>query len=176
MGVLLALVSAVVLTVGQEPRTTTRAAVALSGTVERIDRFSRAVTIRTVQGPLQTVNVGRDLKLFDELKTGDKVTVHIVESVILAVRPNARPTAVTDTTAAAKNESDERTGVVQQLKATVVIDSVDAATGTVIYTAGDNRRATRVVADRQLLAGLKPRDVVEITYTRARVVDLQRQP
>jgi hypothetical protein len=176
MGVLLTLVSLVVLAVGvQEPSTSTRAAIVLTGTVERLDRFSRAITIRTAQDQLQTVNVGREVKLFDELKTGDRVTVHLVESVIVAVRPNAKPTAVTDTTTAAKNESDERTGVVQQLKATVVIDSVDETTGAVTYTDGTNRRSTRVVADRQLLAGLKPRDVIEITYTRARVVDLQRQ-
>jgi hypothetical protein len=158
----------------QEPRTSHRDAVAFSGKIDEINPFSRAITLLTAQGVEQTVIVAPEIKVFDELKAGDIVTVRVVESVIVAVRPNAKPTPVTDTTTAAKEEADERSGVVQQLKATVVIDSVDPSTGMVTYTAGDNRRVMRMVADRQLLAGLKPRDVVEITYTRARVIDLQR--
>ena len=44
----------------------------------------------------------------------------------------------------------------------------------VVYKTADNMRATRGVLNPHLLDGLKPGDVVEITYTRERAVDLQR--
>jgi hypothetical protein len=46
----------------------------------------------------------------------------------------------------------------------------------VVYMGGDNRRVQRQVGDPRLLEGLKAGDVVEITYTRARAIGLQRLP
>jgi len=156
----------------QEPRTSVRDVVALTGRVELIDKFTRSLTLRTAEGSLHTIGVGLELELFDGLKSGDKVTVRVVESVIVELHPNAKPGVVTDTTAAVKKE---RSGVVQQLKAVVTIESVDISTGVVVYKTGDNRRVMRAVADANLLTGLNPGAVVEVTYTRERAVDLQRQ-
>ena len=66
--------------------------------------------------------------------------------------------------------------MLRQLKATVRIDSVDRRQNVVVYTTGLNLRVTRAVADPRLLDGLKAGDVVEVTYTRERAVDVQRTP
>jgi hypothetical protein len=160
----------------QEPKTTVREVATLAGTVERIDRISRALTLRTDHNATQTVYVDPAVKLFDELKTGDKVSVRVRESVIVAVRPDLKPSVPVDTTAAAKKrDAAGQAEVLHQINTVVTIERVDPQLRTVLYRTADNRRIVRAVIDARLLEGLKPGDVVEITYTRERAIELQRQ-
>jgi hypothetical protein len=64
--------------------------------------------------------------------------------------------------------------VLQQLKAAVTVESVDAGNHAIVYKTADSRRVIRTVADPRLLDGVKAGDVIEITHTRERVIDLQR--
>jgi hypothetical protein len=161
----------------QEPRASARDVVAVTGRVERLDVFSRSLTIKTADGTAHVIYVGPELTVFRELKTGDNVLVRIVESIIVEARPGAKTTGVMDTTGAAKKAPEAAQGdVLQQLTAVVTIESVDLPTQMVVYKGGDNRRVQRQVRDPQLLDGLKAGDVVEITYTRERAIALQRQP
>ena len=122
------------------------------------------------------MRVGPELEVFRELHKGDTVLVRISESVIVALRPGAKTTGVVDSTQGAKSAPDAgRSDVLQQLKAVVTIDSVDLPMHIVVYKGADNRSVRRQVGDLQLLEGLKPGDVIEITYTRERAIGLQRQ-
>jgi hypothetical protein len=143
--------------------------------VARVDPFARSLTVRTDQGLLYTVYVGPELTAFDELKAGDTVRVRVVDSYVVAVRRDARPTVFQDTTAAARREGgDGPVEVVQQLKAIVTIESVDIEKRTVVYKAADNRSVMRFDVDPHLLEGLKKGDVVELTYTRERAIELEK--
>jgi hypothetical protein len=157
----------------QEPKSSTRTVAALTGRVERIDTFSRSLTLRRDDGQLQTISVSPEIELFRDLKAGETVTVRVVESVVVATRPGAKPTVIADTTAAANKESAD-SEVMQQLKAVVTVESADPRTQIIAYRTGDNRRVVRAAADPKLLEGLKPGDVIEITYTRERAIDLFR--
>ena len=161
----------------QEPKTSVREAVALAGTVERVDRVSRLLTLKGDDAHTHSVYVPPDFALFDELKPGDRVIGRVRESIVVSTRSGLRPRPLTDTTAqAAKNASGpEDPKVTQQLTATVTIESIDRTTQSVIYKTADNRRIVRQVADPQLLEGLKPGDVIEVTLTRERVIELQRR-
>jgi hypothetical protein len=64
--------------------------------------------------------------------------------------------------------------VIQQLKATVIVESVDMTTQVIAYKGADNRSVTRAVANRALIDGLKRGDIVEITYTRQRAIALTK--
>jgi hypothetical protein len=161
----------------QEPKTSVREFVTLAGTVDRIDRTARTLTLRVDHGVTQDVYVPAEFKLFDELKTGDKVSARIRESVIVSARPGLKPQLPTDTTADAANK---RGGVadpevIQQLKIVVTVEAIDRKAQLVTYKTADNRRVVRAVADPHLLEGLKPGDVIEVTMTRERMVELQRQ-
>ena len=159
------------------PASSVREFVSLSGTVEQVERSTRTLTLRTSSSTTQTIDVPPELKLFDELRTGDKITVRISEEVIVAVRPGAKPSEAVDTTGTATSRDPSgNNDVLQQLKATVKIDSVDRRQNVIVYTTGLNLRVTRAVADPRLLDGLKAGDVVEVTYTRERAVDVQRTP
>ena len=158
----------------QEPKTSVRTVAGLSGRIDRIDNATRSLILRVGDNSYQSVFVGPDVKIFNELKPGDQVTIRVQESVVVAARPNTRPSVITDTTAAAKKESAS-SDVMQQLKAVVTIESVDAPTSMIVYKTGDNRRVMRAVADPKLLEGLKANDVIEITYTRERAVEIERR-
>ncbi|HJZ73498.1 MAG TPA: hypothetical protein VKE51_17265 [Vicinamibacterales bacterium] len=161
----------------QAPRTTARDVVAVSARVERVDVFSRSLTLKAADGITHVVYVGPELEVFRELKAGDNVLVRITESVIVESRPGTKATGVIDTTAAAKRAPEAASGdVLQQLKAVVTVESVDLPTQMIVYKGGDNRRVQRQVSDPRLLDGLKAGDVIEITYTRERAIALQRQP
>jgi hypothetical protein len=160
---------------GQDSKSTTRDIAVLSGRVERLDTFARSVTLRTRDGLQHTVYAGRELKTFDELRSGDAVTIRVTESVVVAVRPNAKMTAIQDNTAAAKQgPAASDADVLQQLKAVVKIDKVDMATQVITYKTADNRNVMRQVTDRHLIEGLKAGDVVEITYTRERAMEMTK--
>jgi Cu/Ag efflux protein CusF len=151
----------------QDARATTRDVALVTGKVERLDPFGRSVTLRTPEGLLHTVYAGKELKAFDELRSGDTITVRISESVVVAVRPNAKMTVIEDNTAAAKKGPDAAgADVMQQLKAVVRVETVDLASQVITYRTADNRNVMRQVTDRRLLEGLKRGDTIEITYTR----------
>jgi hypothetical protein len=159
----------------QEPRGTAREPVAVTARVDRIDTTARSLTL-SAGGVTHIVHVGPELEVFRELKIGDTVLVRIVESVIVEARPGAKTTTLTDMTAAAKKgPAAGKTDVLQQLKAVVKVESVDLPMQLIVYTAADNRRVQRQVADPRLLEGLKAGDIIEITYTRERAISLQRQ-
>jgi hypothetical protein len=143
--------------------------------VDRVDRSMRSVTLDMGQGVKHTVYVGRELAVFDQLRDGDTVFVRITESVVVALKPGARLTTATDTSAAAQRDANGSTDVLQQLKMTATIESVDAAKNLVQYHGADNRSVLRAVLDPHLLDGLKRGDVVEISYTRERAVQLERR-
>ena len=161
----------------QQPVTSVRDVAVVVGKVERLDPFARTVTLRTPEGLQHTVYAGKELKAFDQLRSGDSVTVRISESVVVAVRPNAKMTALEDSTASAKKAPDAaRADVMQQLKAVVRVESVDTATQVITYKTADNRNVMRQVSDSRLLEGLKRGDTIEITYTRERAIELTRNP
>ncbi|PYR45508.1 MAG: hypothetical protein DMF89_24860 [Acidobacteria bacterium] len=128
----------------QDAKTATRSTLAGSARVERVDRSSRILTIRTDPGSTRDVYVGPELKIFDELQMGDTVTVRYVDSIVVAVRPGAKPQFSTDTTGAAQKA---RAG---------------------------SESETRLVENPKLLEGLKPGDVVEVTVTRERAIELRK--
>jgi len=159
----------------QDTKVTTRDVALVAGKVERLDPFARSVTLRTPEGLLHTVYAGKELKTFDQLRSGDTITVRISESVVVAVRPNARMTVLEDNTAAAKKGPDAaNTDVMQQLKAVVRVETVDLASQVITYKTADNRNVMRQVTDRKLLEGLKRGDTIEITYTRERAIEITK--
>ena len=155
----------------QPPNTVTRESTT-TATVDRIERSSRVVTLRGDGNVFHTVYVEPTIKAFDDLKVGDVVTVRYTESVIVAVRPNAKPTEVQDTTEAARKAGNEN--VVQQQKVVVTIEEIDPQRLSVTYRTQDDRKIRHAVIDKKLLDGIRAGDRVEVTLTTARAVSIER--
>ena len=161
----------------QEPKTSVHEFVSLAGTVDRIDRGSRTLTLRVDNNVTQSLYVPPEFKIFDELKTGDKVAARIRESVVVSARPGLKPRLPTDTTADAAKQPRGAADpeVTKQLTTVVTIENIDRTKQLVTYKTADNRSIVRAVADPRLLDGLKPGDVIEVTLTRERVIELQHR-
>ena len=157
--------------VAQAPPRSSTAETTVTATVDRIDKFSRTLTLRRDNSITQMVTVDPSEKLFDELKTGDRVTVRYTDSVVVQVRPGASLSLPRDTTSDAKAANDQ---VVQQLKTVVTIESIDPDGQFVIYRTEDGLKTMRTVADKKLLQGIRQGDRVEVTLTRERAVSIQR--
>jgi hypothetical protein len=150
----------------QEPKVSVREFVSLAGTVDRIDRGSRTLTLKVDGRFTQSLYVPPEFRVFDELKTGDRIVAKIRESVVVSARPGLKPRLPSATAADATKE---------QTTIVVTIEVIDRTTNWVTYKTADNRRIVRAVADPKLLDGLKPGDIIEVTLTRERVIELQRQ-
>ena len=174
---LLALCLLLIPMAAQEPKKLVREFVSLAGTVDRIDRTSRTLTLKVDNILTQSLYVPPEFTLFDELKVGDTITARIRESVVVSARPGLKPRLTTDTTAdAAKKARDAADPhLTQQLTIVVTLENIDRTNRWVTYKTADNRRVVRAVANLQLLDGLKPGDVIEVTLTRERVMELQRR-
>jgi len=156
----------------QPPNVVTREST-VTATVDRIERSSRVVTLRAEGNILQSVYVDPKVAAFGDLKVGDVVTVRYIESVIVQVRPNAKPDGVRDTTEEAKKAGGDN--VIGQTKAVVTIENIDTQTSIVSYRTGNGLRAARLVQDKKLLEGLHTGDRVEITQTRERAVEIRKK-
>ena len=74
----------------------------MRGEVDRIDRTGRTISLRSTGVVDSAIYVGPDLPIFDELRSGDIVTVRYFDSYIVAVTPGERMKPIEDTTAGAQ--------------------------------------------------------------------------
>jgi len=145
----------------------------VTGTVDRIEKGARTLSLRGDGNQYQTVYVDPAVKEFDDLHTGDAVTVRYVESVIVRVRPNASLSEIRDTTEEARKAGNAQ--VVTQQKAIVTIEGIDSQGLFVTYRTAGGMRGVHPVINKQLLKGLHTGDRIEVTLTRERAVSIQRR-
>lgn len=167
----------IALFVAQQPTGVMQQVFEISGQVDRIDRAGRTVSITSAGVVSAPIYAGPDMPIFDQLNSGDVVTVRYYDSVIVEVTPRERMKPIEDTTSDAQKMVDRPdAAILQQTRLVVTIDSLDVEKGTVTYHGFDNRRVFRVVRDRRLMEGVKPGDVVTITSTRAQAVAITKAP
>ena len=142
-----------------------------TATVDRIERSSRVVTLRSEGNVVRDVYVDPSVKALDDLKVGDVITVRYVESVVVQVRPGAAPSDARDVTAEAQKGNAQ---VTQQLRAVVTIEGIDPQGLSIEYRTKDGLKVMRPVTDKRLLEGLKVGDRIELTLTRERAVSIER--
>jgi len=157
------------------PKSVTQHVMTVTAKVERVDKIARSLTVKTDNGLSYTIYCGKELKVFDELKTGDTVTATFNDSYVATLKPGAKLQQMTDTTVDAKKNASAGADIMQQVKMVVTIDTLDAPKGLITYRTADSRLVSRLVQDPKILTGLKRGDVVEVTYTRERALELTRK-
>jgi hypothetical protein len=144
-------------------------------TVEKLERASRGLICRTPDGIAWAITVDRNVDLYDDLAEGDVIVVHYIDAVLVQLKPGAKLTNLKDITEDARGKVvDPAVRLDQQWTAVVTIDEIDAKANAVVYHGPDNRRVVRIARDPQLLNGLRPGDIVEVTMTRERAVSIER--
>ncbi len=154
----------------QAPPVTKTEAGEITTTVEAIDHTARLVTLKDETGASETIYAPPEVKRFNELKVGDKVTFKYSESIAYQIRkPGAAAGALQDKQPALERGTGAKPSatVSQQKTAVVTVKSVDTKTPSVTVTTVDGNVVSFKVDDVKSLAGVSAGDKVEITYKQA---------
>ena len=143
-------------------------------TIEAIDYTARMVTIKDSAGNVDTVYAGPEIKRFNELKVGDKVTFTYRESVAVAIhKPGEKPPA-TAAASVTRSQGPKPGGMIsQEQTAIVTIEAIDMNAPSVAVRTEDGRKMSFKVEDKKNLEGFKVGDKVAITYTQALAVSVE---
>lgn len=158
-----------------KPMVQEAAVVTVRGTVEAIDKEKQTVTLK---GPRRTLTVQvRDPKKLDAIKVGDPVVGKYYEALALEVKKagTASPGLTTQQGVASSKAGDTPAGAVgQQVTLTVTIVAIDKAAKTVTIKGAEGTTETVKARDPKNLDAVKVGDLVEITYTRALAIALDK--
>ena len=92
----------IALFLAQQPTGVIQQVFETSGQVDRIDRVGRNISITSAGVVSAPIYVGPDMPIFDQLNSGDVVTVRFYDAVIVEVTPGERMKPLEDTTSDAQ--------------------------------------------------------------------------
>jgi hypothetical protein len=167
----------------QTPVTKTKSVTA-TATIQAIDSTTRTITLKDETGVEDSYVAGPELKRFDELKVGDTVKMTYFESAFLQLRKAGG--AATGTTGAKPADSTIDAAITRgkgalpggtaavQEKMTVTVKSIDPSVPSITVTTPDGRTITRKVEEKKNLEGVSAGDLIDVTYTRALLTQIER--
>jgi hypothetical protein len=141
-------------------------------TVDGIDKKNRTMTVRTADGERIPLTVGPDVQNFDSLKKGDKVDIDYYRAVAVRVIPGGAAAGTASQTTTAPG------GKGPQATSSGHVTSVNRSEHTMKVKGDHGKSQTMSVRDPSVqdqLQGVKPGDVVEVTYTEAVVAAIRPQ-
>jgi Cu/Ag efflux protein CusF len=144
--------------------------------IEAIDKTARLITLKGPDGNMDTVYAGPEVKRFDELKVGDKVTFRYYDSLVYQIRKPGDPTTPRPTgeTSVVRSQGPKPGATVsEQMMATVKVKAIDAKVPSVTVESEDGRILSFKVDDKKNLKGVNVGDKVEITYTSAVMITVK---
>ncbi len=146
-----------------------------TATVEAIDAPNRAVTLKKADGTFVTTVAGPDIKRFEEIKVGDKVNARYYENVIVRVKQPGEPEVDSKTKGTTGSEQVLPGGTkATQRTITATIAAIDPAAPSISFTGPNGWKYTSKVQDTDALARVKVGDKVDIVWTEAMLVSLER--
>jgi len=160
---------------GAMPKVEEAKLVTVRGTVEAIDKDKQTVTLK---GPKRTLTVKvRDPQKLDAIKVGDPVIGKYYESLMIAVKKpgEGTPGVTAEKTTATSKPGEVPAGAIgQQVTVTATIVAVDKTAGTVTIKGPEGNTVTVKARDPKNLELVKAGDNVEITYTEALAISLDK--
>jgi len=146
-----------------------------TGVVEAIDAATRHVTIRKSDGTVVTTVAGPDIARFEEVKVGDKITARYYDNLIIRVKqPGEAEVASATKGTTGSNQAMPGGTKAKQMTLTVTITAIDPAVPSVTFTGPEGWKYTSKVQDPEALAKVKVGDKVDIVWTEAMLVALER--
>lgn len=150
-------------------------------TVEDIDRKNRTLTLRSADGEKVSMSVPADTQGFEQLKKGDKIELDYYRAAVVSVLPAG--------SAAARNQPREQSqgatsgqgggGAAsrgRQVTSSAEVVSVNRRDNSMKVKGPGGKTQTVSVQDpatQQKIQGVKPGDVVQVTYTEAVVAAIR---
>jgi len=156
-------------TVSSEMRTET-------ATVEAIEASSRTLTLKKADGSYLTTVAGPDVTRFDEVKLGDTVNVRYYENVVIRVKRPGESDVVSSVKGTTGSEQVLPGGTkAKQVTITATITAIDPAAPSITFTGPNGWKYSSKVQDTEALAKVKVGDKVDIVWTEAMLVSVERK-
>ncbi len=155
-------------TVSSEARTET-------AIVESIDPATRAITLKKPDDTVVTVVAGPEITRFAEIKVGDKVTAKYYENLVVRVKQPGE-SEVDSRARGTTGAGQELPGGTKARQRTIAatITKIDMETPTISFTGPGGWTYTSKVQDKEALAKVKVGDKVELVWTEAVLVSIER--
>jgi hypothetical protein len=143
-----------------------------TATVEAIETSTREVTLKKSDGSYTVAQVGKDIKRFDTLKIGDKVTARYYDNIVLRLKAPGEPDTDTQSAATTKAAAGKAATVGAQRTITATITAIDQSVPSITFKGPNNWTYSSRVEDKAALAKVKVGDRLDITWTAAMILSL----
>ena len=102
----------------------------IRATVEDIDPATRTVTLKGEGGKTVDVELGDEVRNFDQIKKGDQVTVKYYQSIALGLRKSDEPPSTEVQSAVLRSEPGQKPGgaMIKTMQVSATIESISAST------------------------------------------------
>jgi hypothetical protein len=147
-----------------------------TATVEAIEKSTREVTLKKSDGTYTVARVGKEIKRFDTLKIGDKVTARYYDNIVLRLKAPGEKDVDSKSAAMTRAAEGQAAGTVgAQRTITATITALDPNVPSITFTGPNNWSYSSRVEDKAALAKVKVGDKVDITWTAAMILSLDGQ-
>jgi Cu/Ag efflux protein CusF len=148
----------------------------VQGTVDAVDKEKGSVTLKGPKGRTVTLAV-KDKSKLDAIAVGDPVVATYIEAVAFQVRKAGSGTpgvSVKEERATSKPGETPAGAVGRQITVTATIDAIDKKAQTVTIKGPEGNAETIKVKNPKNLESVKVGDLVDITYTQALALALDK--
>lgn len=154
---------------------TAKDSLTMKATIEAIDHDARIITLKDSKGEYEDIYAGPEVKRFDELKVGDKVTFKYTESMVFEIRKpgESAPPSASGAPAVTRHPTMRPSAsVTQRETATVTVKNLDPKTGSISVATEDGHLMSFKVK-KAALKGINPGDRVVMTYDTGLLVSVE---
>jgi len=146
----------------------------VTATVEAIERATRVLTLKEQNGEYTEVSVPTDVKRFDTLKVGDKISVKYYENIVLRLKQPGEKATYTDT-AAITPGTGAKAGATAATQRTITatITAIDPKVPSISFTGPNGWHYSSKVEDKKALSKVKVGDRLDITWTMAVLISAE---
>jgi len=146
-----------------------------TGTVESIEIASRTITLKKPDGTVVTIFAGPDIKRLEEVKVGDKITARYYENMVIRLKRPGEPDVDTGAKTTTPSQQVLPGGTrAKQRTITATITAIDMNAPSITFTGPNGWKYSSAVQDKAALAKVKVGDKVDIVWTEALLVSLER--
>ena len=142
-------------------------------TVESIEKASREVTIKKPDGSYGVFSVSEDVKRFDTLKVGDKITAKYYENLVLRVKAPGEKDVNSASGGTVRSETKVAGTTSRQRTITATIAAIDQSVPSITFTGPNGWKYSSRVEDKKALAKVKVGDRLDITWTEALILSVE---
>jgi hypothetical protein len=149
-------------------------AVTVTATVEAIDHTKRSLTLKDDKGMIDTITVPAEVKRFDTLKVGDKITAKYYENLVLRKKAPGEKDVNTLSGGVVTGSGAKAGGTASaQRTITATITAIDPAIPSITLSGPNNWKYSSKVEDKKALAQVKVGDKLDLTWTEAVLISAE---